>query len=100
LVVFTEGKTVTHLLGCHIEQTRQPYLDYPIGSIYQPDEHSLAMGRAELLELNEALTKLGSNPTRMAFSDYTIWPMNAEARQELNRMRRETTSKQNQAPKQ
>jgi hydroxyacylglutathione hydrolase len=73
LVGFTEGKIVTHIIGCHIEQSRTPYLDYKVGTKYQPDEHSLDMGRGELLELNEALAHM-SKPTRMAFRDFTIWP--------------------------
>jgi glyoxylase-like metal-dependent hydrolase (beta-lactamase superfamily II) len=73
MVRFTEGKIVTHIVGCHIEQSRTPYLDYKIGSKYQPDEHSLDMGRGELLELNEAL-ELMKTPVRMAFRDFTIWP--------------------------
>jgi glyoxylase-like metal-dependent hydrolase (beta-lactamase superfamily II) len=73
MVRFTEGKIVTHIVGCHIEQSRTPYLDYKIGSKYQPDEHSLDMGRGELLELNEALARM-KTPVRMAFRDFTIWP--------------------------
>ncbi len=74
LVDFTRGKIVTHVLGNHIEQTRTPYLDYPIGTVYQPDEHELAFGRAQLLELNEALHKMNDHVVRMAFRDFTIWP--------------------------
>lgn len=74
MVRFTEGKIVTHLLGCHIEQTRTPYLDYKVGTKYQPDEHSLEIGRGELLELNEALKHM-KTPRRLAFRDFTIWPM-------------------------
>ena len=74
LVLFTESNVVTHVLGCHIEQTRQPYLDYPIGTTYQPDEHSLELGRAELLELHQALKKLRSTPKQVAYRDFTIWP--------------------------
>ena len=74
MVRFTEGKVVTHLLGCHIEQTATPYLDYKVGTKYQPDEHSLALGRGELLELNEALKHM-KTPKRLAFRDFTIWPM-------------------------
>ncbi len=74
LVNFTEGKIVTFVLGCHIEQAQQPYLDYPVGTAYQPYEHSLALGRAELLELNEGLKKLGHTPARVAYRDFTIWP--------------------------
>lgn len=73
LVTFTEGKIVTHVLGCHIEQTRTPYLDYKIGTKYQPDEHSLELGRGELLELADALAHM-HKPARMALRDFTIWP--------------------------
>jgi len=74
LVDFTQGKIVTHLLGNHIEQTRTAYLDYPVGTIYQPDEHELELGRAHLLELNDALKRMNGKVVRMAFRDFTIWP--------------------------
>jgi hydroxyacylglutathione hydrolase len=77
LVSFTEGKIVTHLLGCHIEQARTPYLDYKIGTKYQPDEHSLEMGRGELLELADALSRM-KKPARLAMRDFTIWPAEPE----------------------
>ena len=74
LVDFTQGKIVTHILGNHIEQARTPYLDYPIGTVYQPDEHELELGRAHLLELNDALRGMKGRVVRMAFRDFTIWP--------------------------
>lgn len=74
LVDFTRSKIVTHLLGNHIEQTRTAYLDYPIGTVYQPDEHPLELGRAHLLELNQALRDLNGKMERLAFRDFTIWP--------------------------
>ena len=74
LVKFTDGKIVTHVWGCHIEEARQPYLDYKVGTAYQPDEHSLDLGRGELLELDAALQKSGGTEARMAFRDFTIWP--------------------------
>jgi hydroxyacylglutathione hydrolase len=74
LVDFTHGKIVTHILGNHIEQTRTAYLDYPIRTVYQPDEHQLELGRAHLLELNEALRDLNGRIVRTAFRDFTIWP--------------------------
>jgi len=73
MVRFTEGKIITHIVGCHIEETATPYLDYKVGTKYQPDEHSLDMGRGELLELNDALSRM-KTPVRMAFRDFTIWP--------------------------
>jgi glyoxylase-like metal-dependent hydrolase (beta-lactamase superfamily II) len=74
LVDFTHGKIITHILGNHIEQTRTPYLDYPIRTVYQPDEHQLELGRAHLLELNQALRDLKGRSERIAFRDFTIWP--------------------------
>jgi hypothetical protein len=41
--------------------------------MYQPDEHALALGRAELLELDTALRGMDA-PRRMALRDFTIWP--------------------------
>ena len=74
LVDFTQGKIVAHVLGNHIEQTRTPFLDYPIGTVYQPDEHQLELGRAQLLELNDALRAMNGKVVRLAFRDFTIWP--------------------------
>ena len=74
LVDFTRDKLVTHILGNHIEQTRTPFLDYPIRTVYQPDEHALELGRAHLLELNDALRGFRGEMRRMALRDFTIWP--------------------------
>lgn len=75
LVEFTQGKVVAHILGCHIENTRTPYLDYPVGTVYQPDEHALELGRAHLIELDQALQKMDGNIVRTALRDFTIWPV-------------------------
>lgn len=74
LVEFTRGKVVAHVLGNHIEQARTPYLDYPVGTVYQPDEHSLELGRGQLLELDTALKDMNGTLRRMALRDFTIWP--------------------------
>jgi hypothetical protein len=75
MVHFTEGKPVAHILGNHIEQTRTPYLDYPIETAYQPEEHDLALSRGSLLELEVALVSLHGKPARVALRDFTIWPV-------------------------
>jgi hydroxyacylglutathione hydrolase len=75
LVEFTKGKVVTHIMGCHIEQTTTAYLDYPIGTIYQPHEHVLELSRGHLLELQAALHVLNGVAAEMALSDFTIWPV-------------------------
>ena len=75
LVDFTQNKVVAHILGNHIENSRTPYLDYKIGTVYQPDEHALELGCGELLELNEALHQMNGKIVRMAMRDFTIWPL-------------------------
>lgn len=75
LVEFTATREVVHLLGAHIENTSTPYLDYPEGTKFQPDEHSLELGRAHLLELQDALRHMGSRLERHSYRDFTIWPV-------------------------
>jgi glyoxylase-like metal-dependent hydrolase (beta-lactamase superfamily II) len=75
LVEFTAGRPVAHVLGAHIENARTPFVDYPEGTKYQPDEHALELGRAHLLELNDALTGMQGSVVRRAFRDFTIWPL-------------------------
>jgi hydroxyacylglutathione hydrolase len=75
LVAFTASHPIAHLLGAHIENTRTPYLDYPEGTRFQPDEHALELGRAHLLELRDALTTMNGRLERRAYRDFTIWPV-------------------------
>ncbi len=79
LIHFSEGKLITHILGCHVEQTRTPFLDYAIGTIYQPDEHELALSRGALLELGQVLTALNGEPRKVALRDFSLWPVRAQA---------------------
>jgi hydroxyacylglutathione hydrolase len=74
LIAFIEGKPVAHVLGNHIEQARTPFLDFPIGSIYHPDEHVLDLTFGTLLELEDGLKSMQGKPRRMAMRDFTIWP--------------------------
>jgi len=71
---FTEGKEVAHLLGNHIEATRTPYLDYAEGTMYQPDEHELALPRAILLEIQGGLDAMHGKPQRILFGDVSLVP--------------------------
>jgi hydroxyacylglutathione hydrolase len=75
MIKFTEGKLVSHIIGNHIEQTRTAYLDYPVGTMYQPNEHVLEMTRGDLLELEVGLLSLHGKPARLALADMTIWPV-------------------------
>ena len=69
---FTADKPVAHILGCHIEQSATPFVDYPVGTKYQPDEHALALTRGTLLELLDALER--NNGAKTVLRDITIVP--------------------------
>jgi hydroxyacylglutathione hydrolase len=73
LVEFTGSHPVAHILGCHIEQSSTPYVDYPTGTTYQPHEHSLELGRAHLLELMGALDALHGTPAKVFLPDLKIY---------------------------
>ena len=75
MVDFTKDKPVGHILGTHIENARTPYIDYPEGTRFQPDEHVLELGRAHLLELQDALDRMPGPIVRRALRDFTIWPV-------------------------
>jgi glyoxylase-like metal-dependent hydrolase (beta-lactamase superfamily II) len=77
LISFTEGKPIAHILGCHIEETRTPFLDYAIGTIYQPDEHSLELSVGALLELEDGLKSLNGVSKHLALRDFSLWPVAA-----------------------
>ena len=74
LVAFTADKPVAHVLGTHIEQSRTPFIDYVTGTTYQPNEHSLELGRSHLLELQDALHATKGTPAKIALRDLTVVP--------------------------
>ena len=57
-----------------IEESNTPYLDYPVGTMYQPNEHELQLARGSLLELDEALINMHGTPKRLALRDFSVWP--------------------------
>ena len=77
LIRFTEGKPIAHIIGNHIEQTSTPFLDYAVGTMYQPEEHQLPLSRGSLLELEDALVSMHGKPQRLALRDFSIWPSGA-----------------------
>ena len=85
LTNFADTRLVSHLLGNHIEQTATPFLEYPIGAIYQPNEHVLELTRAHLIELNQEIARRKGQPARVALRDLTIFPSTPEANAELRR---------------
>lgn len=43
LIRLAESREVRHVMGCHIEMSRTPGRDYPLGTTYQPEEPPLQM---------------------------------------------------------
>ncbi|MEV7243026.1 MBL fold metallo-hydrolase [Streptomyces sp. NPDC093248] len=74
LIDFCDHRTVTHVLGCHIEMSRQPGVDYPIRTVYQPDEPPLQMTTDHLREIRRALEEIGDQPRRRAFPLFVLCP--------------------------
>jgi hydroxyacylglutathione hydrolase len=72
---FTEGKALAHILGNHIEQSRTPYLDYPVGTMYQPNEHEWALSRGALLEIQAGVAGMHGKPQRIMYRDFSLWPV-------------------------
>jgi hydroxyacylglutathione hydrolase len=75
LVEFTRDRPVSLILGTHIENTSTPGLDYPAGTVDQPDEHVLQLSREQLVELDDALDSMRGKLVRTVLRDFTIWPV-------------------------
>ena len=73
LADFAQARNVTAVLGCHIEMTRTPRRDYPIGSRHQPDEPPLQMTVAQLVAVRDAARSEAARPGVHAFDDFVIY---------------------------
>jgi len=74
LARFVRGHHVTHMLGAHVEQTKTPYVDYPVGTKDQPNEHGLDLTPAQLFELDSAVQSMRGKFRRLPLRDVTVWP--------------------------
>jgi hydroxyacylglutathione hydrolase len=73
LVKFTETHAITHILGCHIEMSIYPKIDYLVRSIYQPYERPLQMTVEQLKSVQTAIQEIDGKPGIYAFDDYVIY---------------------------
>ena len=60
-------------MGCHIEMTRTPGRDYPLGALYQPDEPPLQMTVAQLVAVRDAARSVAARPGAHTFDDFIIF---------------------------
>jgi hydroxyacylglutathione hydrolase len=72
LLSFAETHAVSHVLGCHIEMTTTPGVDYPIRTVYQPQEPPLEMTVDHLRDLRRAVDEVGDQSGRYVYSDFII----------------------------
>ncbi|MFI6849314.1 MBL fold metallo-hydrolase [Kitasatospora sp. NBC_00085] len=72
LIAFAADHPVSHVLGCHVEMTDQPGVDYPIRYTYQPDEPPLQMTVGQLHDVRSALDEVAGRPGRHVFDDFLI----------------------------
>ena len=73
LVAFTQTRPVTHIMGCHIEMTRRPGRDYPIGATYQPDEPPLQMTVTQLAAIRDSCEQIARRPGVHVFDDVIVF---------------------------
>ena len=64
LIGFCGTRPVTHVLGCHIEMSREPGVDHPIYTTYQPDEPPLQMKVDALRDIPRAIDEADGRPGR------------------------------------
>ncbi len=77
LAGFARSHPVSHVLGTHVEMSRKPGVDYPVGTTFQPDEHPLPLAPTRLFALHEFLLARGEQPVREVFDDFIVQPLRA-----------------------
>lgn len=75
LLEFCDTRPVTHVLGCHIEMSTTPGVDYPIGSTYQPDEPPLELTTEHLRRIRATLDDNERRPGRYVLPELIVWPV-------------------------
>jgi len=73
MVALAESRPVTHVLGCHVEMSRQPGRDYPLGATYQPDERALQMTVAQLRDVQRSASAVAGKQGAHRFDDFVIY---------------------------
>jgi len=72
LVEFAAQRSITRVLGCHIEMSRTPGRDYPAGSTYQPGEVPLGLPAGRIAEIRDA-ARAAAKPGVYVHGDFIIW---------------------------
>jgi glyoxylase-like metal-dependent hydrolase (beta-lactamase superfamily II) len=73
LLQFAGRRTVTYVMGAHVEMTRTPGLAYPLGSTYQPDEPRLQMTVQQLTAVGIAAQAAKTRTGGHTLDDFQIY---------------------------
>ena len=73
LVAFTQRRTVTHVLGGHIEMTSRPGRDFPFGARFHPSERRLQMTVAQLVDVRDAAVAAVGRKGRHRHDDFILY---------------------------
>lgn len=74
-VAFTRSRQVSHVMGAHVEMSREAGKDYRNAAPTHPDEHALELPYADLLELQAAVHAMGDTPARDVHRDFIVFPL-------------------------
>jgi hydroxyacylglutathione hydrolase len=64
---------VRYVMGAHIEMSRTPGRDYPLGTRYQPDEPALQMSIEQLARVRDAAVSVADSPGTHVLDDFVIF---------------------------
>lgn len=71
-VEFASTRQITHVMGCHIEMSRQAGRAYPVGCAYQPKEAPLQMSVEQMIAVRDAARSVKDKPGAHTFYDFAI----------------------------
>jgi hypothetical protein len=75
---FVKGKEISWILGCHIEQKKTPFEEYPMGTTWQPDEHVLQFEVRMLDVMGDALESLDGKVGQSMFEQFSLFVMEGD----------------------
>lgn len=74
LVAFCADREVVHVLGCHIEMSTTPGVDYPRGATHQPEEPPLQMGVEHVRALQRAVAAVEDRQRVHVLDEFILHP--------------------------
>ncbi|GIF50811.1 glyoxylase-like metal-dependent hydrolase (beta-lactamase superfamily II) [Asanoa ferruginea] len=84
LVSFAATRTVSHVLGCHVEMKRRPGRSYPLGATYQPHERAPQLTAGDLKAIRDATASVAGRPGLHRFDDFVI--VNEPGKRDLRKL--------------